>query len=837
MHCKRLKSTLWLVSALALGVALQARAADPATPAPAAPGGDHTEEITVTARRFEERLRDVPISISVYNQEQINNQNVTTASDLARATPALSSDTRFGPDNSSFSIRGFTQEIRTSPSVGVFFDDVVAPRGGGAGTTSGDGAGPGDYFDLQNVQVLKGPQGTLFGRNTTGGDVLLVPNRPTDTLGGYIEQSFGNLDMERTQGVLNVPISDNVRARVGFDRETRDGYENNVTDIGPSTFGDINYYAFRAAIDADITPTLNNYTVATYSYSSNNGTIGQIFACNPAGGQNPLYGTGFLGATCAQAARTQSRDFWDVENTMPDPESRNETWRVINTTTWDVTPDLTIKNIASYSQFRSDLHSQLFGDNFTVGSTFLGIPTGNLQGLPVMLTNSYQPDGYNAADQETITDELQFQGTGLNDKLLWQGGFYFELSNPLHQSADSAANNADCTNLGNVPPACTDVLGQLLNNLIPGQAGTIGGAQVSLGSITYHNLGVYEQSTYTITDQLKLTAGLRYTSDLTLGEGQQLVYNYPPNAAPKLTCNDPTASVVNGCLKSFRQHSQAPTGVIDLEYKPIEELMVYAKYSRGYRQGGVDPFGPAGFSTFNPEQIDTYELGEKAVFGGPVPGSINVDVFWNNLNNQQLLAGFANTNATDLAASNTTGILNAGTSRIYGTEIDSSLRPFDNFKLDLSGAYLNTKLLSEQAPQLPANSFYNDLILTSRVGGPLPETPKFKGSITGTYNVPVPENLGKVHIGLNYLFTGREMTASPTQTPFGSINSTELLNMFADWDEIGGSPVSVSFFASNLTNDHVETFVPGFYSPFGFEVRDLGEPMTFGFRVRYAFGG
>ena len=128
MNCKRLKSKLWLVSALALSVALQARA-QTNTPAPAAPAGEqHLEEITVTARRFEERLQDVPISISVYSQQQLSNQNVTTASDLARATPSLSTDTRFWPDNSSFSIRGFTQEIRTSPSVGVFFDDVVAPR-------------------------------------------------------------------------------------------------------------------------------------------------------------------------------------------------------------------------------------------------------------------------------------------------------------------------------------------------------------------------------------------------------------------------------------------------------------------------------------------------------------------------------------------------------------------------------------------------------------------------------------------------------------------------------------------------------------------------------------
>jgi iron complex outermembrane recepter protein len=837
MSFKLLKSGLYAAMALPLGATSPLLAAEPGTPAPA-PDADpqHIEEITVTARRFEERLRDVPISISVYSQAQISQQNVVTASDLARNTPSLSTDTRFGPDLSSFSIRGFTQEIRTSPSVGVFFDDAVAPRGGGAGTTAGDGAGPGDYFDLQNVQVLKGPQGTLFGRNTTGGDVLLVPNRPTDNLGGYIEQSFGNLDLERTQGVLNVPISDNLRARVGFDRETRDGYLNNVTGIGPSTFNDVDYYAFRAAIDYDITPELNNYTVATYSNSNNNGTIGQIFACNPAGGQNPFFGPSFLNAGCLQAARQSKLGPWDVQNSFPDPVTSNETWRVINTTTWDVLPDLTIKNIASYSQFRSILRGEFFGDDFTVGPTFLGIPTGPLQGTPVYVTNSNAPSGFNSDDQQTLSEELQFQGTGLADKLLWQGGLYFELSNPLHLTGSNSANNSFCSNQNTIPAQCTDILGELFNPIAPGSAGALGGSQFSEGSVTYHNLGVYEQSTYAITDQLKVTAGLRYTSDLTEGEGQQFVFNYPIGAPPRVSCNDPSASPSSGCFKSFRQHSQAPTGVIDLEYKPIEDLMLYAKYSRGYRQGGVDPFGAAGFTSYSPEQIDAYELGEKAVFGGPVPGSINFDVFYNNLHNQQLQVAFANTAASDLAASSTTGILNAGESRIYGAEVDSSLRPFDNFKLDLNGTYLNTKLESEQAPVLPANSFYNLVVLTSRVGGPLPFSPKFKGSATGTYTLPVPENIGKVSIGMSYMFTGRELTSSPVNSPFSSINSTELINLFANWDEVGGSPINVSFFANNLTNQQTESFIPGFYGPFGFEVRNLGEPMTFGFRVRYIFG-
>jgi iron complex outermembrane receptor protein len=866
MSCKVLASTLCVATATTLGAGGQVFAAetDPSAQQPqavvqqaqapaqqaqapvtqSAQSAPPTEAVTVTARRIQERLQDVPISVTVYTQQQLSNQNIVNASDLAKQTTSLSTDTRFGQDNSSFSIRGFTQEIRTTSSVGVFFDDVVAPRGGGAGTTAGDGAGPGDYFDLQNVQVLKGPQGTLFGRNTTGGDVLLTPNRPTDQLGGYIEDTVGNLDLERIQGVINAPITDNLRVRLGFDRETRDGYENNVSGIGPSTFGDVNYYALRLGIDADITPELNNYTVATYSNSDNNGTLGQIFACNPAGGQSPFFGPTFLNAACAQVARQQKLGFFDVQNAFPDPTSANNTWRVINTTTWDVDPELTIKNIASYAQFRNTFKGSFFGDDFTVGPTFLGQPTGPLQGTPVSFTVSNAPDGFNTNDQATVTDELQFQGTALDKRLTWQGGLYFELSYPNAESAALSSNNADCPNLHTIPPQCIDILGELLNPFVPGIAGTLGGSQLSEGTLSYHNLGVYTQETYAFTDQLKLTAGLRYTSDLSQGEAQQIVFNFPTGGGVKETCDDPSATLATGCFKSFRQHSEAPTGVIDLEYTPVQDLLLYSKYSRGYRQGGVDPFGPPGFNTFNPEQIDAYELGEKSSFKAPipgtsivVPGTLDFDLFYNNLHNQQLQAGFANTADTDLAAAATTGILNAGESRIYGAELDSSLLPIPDFRIDLSGAYLNTKLVSEKQEELPADSFFNVLVLTSRVGGPLPLTPKFKGSITGTYRVPLPETLGRMSVGLNYSFTGREMTSSPANTPFPDINSAELLNLFANWDSIDGSPVSLSFFANNLTDNHIETFIPGFFGPFGFETRNIGEPLTFGFRVRYAFGG
>src|SRR5260370_2276422 len=194
---------------------------------------EEINEIIVTARRVEERLQDVPISITVFNQQQLEDRNVVNPQDLAAYVPSLSANTNFGSENSSFAIRGFVQDIGTAPSVGVYFGDVVAPRGASNGIPAGDGAGPGSFFDLQNVQVLKGPQGTLFGRNTTGGAVLLVPQKPTSELGGYVEGSVGDFDLRRGQGVLNIPINDHLRVRLGIDHQGRAGYLTNHRVIGP----------------------------------------------------------------------------------------------------------------------------------------------------------------------------------------------------------------------------------------------------------------------------------------------------------------------------------------------------------------------------------------------------------------------------------------------------------------------------------------------------------------------------------------------------------------------------------------------------------------------------
>ena len=353
-----------------------------ATPAWAQDSGDAGVEsgndIVVTARRVEERLQDVPISITVLSSESLTNNNIQSAKDIATYTPGLTTNNRYGSDNTTWTIRGFTQEQRTTATVGTYFADVVAPRGSG-GTQGGDGAGPGNLFDLANVQVLKGPQGTLQGRNSTGGAVLLVPVKPTDKLEGYVEGQLGDYDLRRVQAVLNLPLADSFKTRIGIDRNKRDGYLKNAGNIGHGPFGkaggSTDYFAARLSIVADLTPDLENYLIASYSHSKSTGVMPKVnarkndgngflvngcFTADPIAtvgarfanaGAAPVAFGAAAGATptasCAQYQREAALGFWSVSNTVPDAGSETETWQVINRTTWQAGDNLTVTNIVA----------------------------------------------------------------------------------------------------------------------------------------------------------------------------------------------------------------------------------------------------------------------------------------------------------------------------------------------------------------------------------------------------------------------------------------------------------------------------------------------------------
>jgi iron complex outermembrane receptor protein len=787
------------------------------------------ESIIVTARRVEERLQDVPISITVASQERLTKANVASSDDLARVVPGLNVQTRYSSEQSNFSIRGFSQELRTSASVGTYFADVVAPRGGGVSLQGGDGAGPGQLFDLQNVQVLKGPQGTLFGRNTTGGAVLLTPKKPTDKFEGYLEGSYGNYEMLRIQGAVNLPLADWARLRLGVDRMARDGYLHNVSGIGPKDFADVDYTALRGSLVLDITPDIENYTIVSYWKSDNNGLAQQAFRanCNRATNVGVALGCGVAPAVDRLNA---SGDPYQIEQKLINPRSRTRQFQVINNTSFRLTDDLTIRNIASYSHIIQDLRQDIFGTNIPA-------PTASIANAYISSAFSFNPDGLHTNNQKNWTEELQLQGTGADGKLNYQAGLYYEHSGPggltgsLTPAVGAACLISGYTNINNMQ--CT--------SLDP-RPGRLSGTTPSTGWIKFINMAAYAQATYALTDQIKATAGIRYTYDRSHGWAQTFQGYYPFGvigapviAAPgQATRCAPGYSVATDCVFEARTSSKRPTWTLNLQYSPTPDMMVYGTYSRGYRQGAVTPFVAAGRPIFDPEKVDNYEVGAKASFRGAISGNFNLAAFYSSLTNQQLQVGLQNSRDGNTA----TSIFNAGKSRIYGVEADASLRFADFFRVDGSLAYINTKL---QSIDVPTSFPGYDVVLPSALkGDALPFTPKWGVNISPTITLPLDASVGKIELGATYRYSSEYTTsASNQEVPgVGSIRSTAVkqLDLNFDWRDIGGQPIDFSIFASNVTNQFTTTLVQPLYRTFGFDTRVIGRPRMYGARIRVRFG-
>jgi len=849
------KTMLGMMSALVL--------IEAAPPVARSQEGD-ISEIIVTARRTEERLQDVPISITVFNQEQLSNRNVTNATDLATYTPSLSANSNFGQENSSFAIRGFVQDAGTPPSVGTYFADVVSPRGPTQGTQAGDGAGPGYFFDMQNVQVLKGPQGTLFGRNTTGGAVLFVPQKPTSQFGGYGELSFGNYSMKREQGAINLPVSDVARLRIAIDHEKQDGYLRNISGIGPQDYNNVDYTAFRVGFVLDLTPNLENYALFSYSHSDTNGSVQKLIGCNPTGYNpvNPAAGLGnFIGVlSCGQLAAERARGagFYDVEAAVPDPVSVVTQSQVINTTTWTASDQLTIKNIASYAQYSDVQRSPLFGTNWQTSDTPIPYPQIFFLGVPRVFTGIFPAPGHKTADQSTYTEELQFQGATEDRRLTYQGGVYFEWSDPRSPVGNQSNQLATCTDLATIN--CSDPIGAAFTAAISQQLGFpfpvhVGAVNYTVGETNYRDKGIYAQSSYSLTDQWKLTGGVRYTQDSQANNATRISYSFPvffPWMGPATaTCTDPSTAPT--CSESLREKSSKPTWMIDLDYKPTEDLLTYAKYARGYRAGGVFSNAPVDHRTFSPESVDNFELGLKSAFHGAVHGTFNVDVFYNNFTNQELQFGFDAkvdpvTHAT-APVSPTTAIINAGKSRIYGAEVESSIVPFPSIaalqglSFEFNYTYLNATI-REIAAVTTVDPNYQPQTSEITPGSPLALSPKNKYSLTGNYVLPLAPSIGRVSFGVNFIHTDEQLTSYAYQNPvslaaFGSnlglLPSVNLLNLNANWDSIAGTPIDVSIFGTNVTQKNYYNFVPGLASS-GAEFAVLGVPRMYGARLRYRFG-
>ncbi|MCJ2178815.1 TonB-dependent receptor [Novosphingobium album (ex Hu et al. 2023)] len=795
------------------------------------------DEIIVTARRVEERLQDVPISMTVYSGDQIEKRNIAVASDLALTTPSLSVNTRYGPEKATFSLRGFNQDAAAAPTVGVYFADVVGVRAQG-GTAGGNTVPAGAFTDLQNVQILKGPQGTLFGRNTTGGAVLLVPAKPTDLLEASIEGTYGNYDQKRVQAMFNVPLADTFKVRLAVDRNKRDGYMKNHSGTGPDAYNDVDYTYVRLGIVADLTPDLENYTLFHYSDSDTNGYASHYEDCNPAA---PGLGAFTTLACSAQIARQTARGDGqlDVDVGFADPRIHLRTWQVINTTTWQASDTLTIKNIASYGEYREQAAFSLYSDNFTVPGT-----TTPFQ----YITLGIQP-GHDAAAESTATEELQLQGRSADGKFNFVVGGYLEFSRPIGYNQQRTGIYGNCTDPGTL--SCVGGLPFIplpANALFTGSpAMTLAGAIISESRtrLAFDNHGIFAQGTYNFSDQFALTVGGRWTFDTINGYAESNRYTYGTLPAYlggstvlfARSCNDslnhPTVNLItNGgdtsaCGTHITNKSNKPTWLIDLDYKPTPDMLFYAKYARGYRQGAVNFTNP-GIETVGPERVDAYEIGSKVTVRGSIPGYFNIALFYNDFQDQQIFGALIPKASSGLAGG--AALINAGKSVIKGIEVDTGFTLFNHLRLTAGYTYLDTKLKSLVVPTLSADSPFAAILPNGDVGGSLTYSPKHKVSLGADFTAELGDFAG-FNASALWTYTAKQMADSVAVLP-----SYSLLNLNAGLTNIGGTGFDVTVFAQNVTNKKYRVASGGGWNSSGILDFMYGAPRMYGIRLKYNFG-
>ncbi|HEX4504206.1 MAG TPA: TonB-dependent receptor plug domain-containing protein, partial [Alphaproteobacteria bacterium] len=274
-----------------VAVAVTAADAAPASP-PRQPAADAivltdrgaVEEVIVTARRKEERLQAVPVAVTAFDPVQLKDRNITSAQDLGLYVPSLVINNNAGIAPG-FVLRGQGSTLGAGPGVVAYFAEVPIIGGQNATGAFQGGTGPGQYYDLENVQVLKGPQGTLFGRNTTGGAVLFTPQKPKDDFDGYGQLTLGDYDWREEEAALNIPlVPDRLLLRVAGDVSMRDGYTRDVGPFFPGRdYDNRDYWAFRLSLVARPSDDFENYLIASSLYTHENGTGGSIFAVKPGG--------------------------------------------------------------------------------------------------------------------------------------------------------------------------------------------------------------------------------------------------------------------------------------------------------------------------------------------------------------------------------------------------------------------------------------------------------------------------------------------------------------------------------------------------------------------------
>jgi iron complex outermembrane receptor protein len=734
--------------------------------APSLEKGSAIEEVVVTARRREERLQDVPVAVTAMTAERLRDAQVTTARQLVGMVPSLNVGTGNQRDYQRFTIRGQGTTVGAGEGVGVYVAEAPLPQ-----FVAG---GPGLYYDLENLQILNGPQGTLFGRNTTGGAVLFTPKKPGNETGGFIQAGLGNYSNMELTGALNLAVvPDKFSIRLAGEARRRHGFTHSVRD--GSAYDDIDYVSYRAGFLLRPTDYLENYLLLTYNRSTTGGTGFSITDVNPTGAAARAYGLDNMNAALAKQALLGVRltdatapHWWFAKNVS-----------AINTTKVDLPGNMTLKNITSFTRQRASGGFDIDGSAFVV-SEWVKHPW------------SQNSSGQGTARNDYLTEELQLSGKSLDDKLNWVLGGYYQHYYPYGYEAYEGVQFGAATFGAPYEKGVTKAL--------------FGQATLDLGAFS------------PALDGLKFTAGYRYAWD-----SKRYVSNTWSKA--NLACSGQPGKFYPNCQVLFTTASEAPTFTLGLDYKVTPSTLVYASARSGYKAGGfntsADPSYP--YASFAPEKITDYEIGVKSDFNlGDVPMRANLAAFHDDYKNIQRNQTFLvpGSNPPRLVSV----VANAAAGKIDGVEVQLFAKLFERVDLDFNYSYLNAR--------------YEDFVLNGidKKGVQLPYAPKHKVGGMVKYHLPVDPGLGDISVNVqaNYQSTYRW---GDDEQPGNLLGDYTLVNLGASWKHVNGRPIDLEAFVTNVANKAYKAGSLAYYLANGVSAASYTEPRMYGVRLRYTFGG
>lgn len=760
------------------GFALQARAAD-------GPQADQAlDEIVVTAQRRSEALERTPVAVAAISGETLAKNAIVSEADLPIAVPGLIVKAGQSSNQINYSLRGQTVDAFSSsrPSVLPYVNEVQI---GGTGASS--------FYDLESVQVLKGPQGTLFGRNSTGGAVLLTTAKPTNELEGFASVRVGNFDSRQVQGMLNLPISDDtVLLRLAANYEKSDGFQKNL--YTGTTNGDIDRKNARLSLTVK-GERVRNELVIDWGKSGGNNLGSVVYNVLPLGGPSPFVPTNVLYTPLLDVALNLP-GAWNTylaANPKVDPDGliaftakqqargpfvidtdglnfhRSKDWIVSNVTTFDLSDGLQLKNIIGYVDRETFDSSEFDGTPY-------GIDSNGGRGRGGPLTSFSE----------------EFQVLGEKGPLNYVAGVYY---------ADEKIETYSLSLIVELLP------------FIPVSA------QVNEGTTKSKTYAGYAQGTYDLSaatgvEGLSATLGARYSSE---------EVSFDRTAQDTFLAN-PRPEWVDPLEDTFNKASWTA----GLNWQVNDDLLVYGVTRRSFRSGGfnffappIPGFGAQGGGGYDAETATDVELGLK--FKGEiagVPARVNVAGYTMWVDDIQ------RSNYVQIFGNLVGLTVNVPKARIAGFELDGVISPTDWLSVGWAVNYTDAKFTENQVavPDNPTVGY-----------GPYPDAPEWTGNLYAAVNVPVAQKLqltlrGDMYAQTSSWFSSTGDTLNPgTQIPgYGTANfQVGLEDPDAGW--------SVT---ANVKNAFDRTYYVGgigFASLFAVNTVIPGAPRTYSVEARYRF--